>query len=371
MSSEVAKRLQYVSRLSNAFVAASVYDDDAVLLRANLTCRLHTRCITAIKVSSGDNPFVVSAGLDCTLIISDYNSGRVIKSIDTDQSFVFDISILQSGHVNVFATASQDGKVRVYDISNNFECMWTVKQKSEGVCQIIWSVALYCDARGVSYCLSSGATKTIHVYNLETMVEVLTLNGHKEGVRCLAVSNEGMIASGSNDHSVKLWSLPRKRFVQTLRGHAAEVNAVVFIPNSNYLISACENNIFRQWDYINGDRIRVYSAYSGASILSLAVVPHPTCPLVLVAGTVSEQSLAPLVPVEVWDITSGKIRARCTGTRYQISGVDVAYHPKNGKCYIVGGGLDSTVRMWTLDMNTVLPAECLNVSSSRIEDVCV
>jgi len=36
------------------------------------------------------------------------------------------------------------------------------------------------------------------------------------------------------------------------------------------------------------------------------------------------------------------------------------------KYYIMGGGLVLTVRMWTFDSNTLLPAECLNGTSIKL-----
>lgn len=213
---KVSRKFQKFARLSNTF-AQSVYEDGVPCIRATSQNRLHSRCITAIKISSGPNPFVVSAGLDCILLISDCETGAIIKQIDTNQSFVFSISILQNEGMHVIATASQDGNVRIYDCNMNFKCIRVIKQSSIGVCQILWTVVLFNDKYDTPYCLSAGATKTIHVVDWLTRVEVLTLDGHKEGVRCLDISIEGIIASGSNDRSVKLWDLYGKKFIQTLR----------------------------------------------------------------------------------------------------------------------------------------------------------
>ena len=155
-----------------------------------------------------------------------------------------------------------------------------------------------------------------------------------------------IIASGSNDHSVKLWSFHQQRFIQTLRGHTAEVNSVVYVPNTYYLITACENNIFRQWDYRRGERLRIFDQYDGASILTLSVIPSPGNPLILVGGTVSDKSISPLVSLQIWDLTTGLLVGSCVGSRYQISSISASYNINNKSCIIVAGGLDSTIRMW-------------------------
>jgi WD40 repeat protein len=305
-------------------------------------------------LSSQRESFVVSAGLDCLLIFSNYQTGEIIKTINTDNSFVFDISIREYEDGIFIATASQDGVIRIYDANNEFQCIRELKQSSIGVCEIVWAVQLFSDRlKRMPYCISAGATKIIHVTNWKTGDELFSLSGHKEGIRCLAISEDGVIASGSNDHSVKLWSFSQQKFIQTLRGHTAEVNAVVFVPFHPYLLTACENNLFRIWNYGTGERIRVIDGYDGTSILSLSIIPSQSKPMVLVGGTVSERAALPLVSLQIWDILTGTLIGSCTGTRYQISSVAVWYEEDEEenevRCVIVGGGLDSTIRIWEIN----------------------
>ena len=76
------------------------------------------------------------------------------------------------------------------------------------------------------------------------------------------------------------------------------------------------------------------------------MLPHPTDPILAVGGTVSEDSVSPLVTVELWAIDSGRLLGRCCGTRYQISDVHMTLLPGGTEVVVVAGGLDSTVRMW-------------------------
>lgn len=336
------RRFQHLARLSTAFS----FDGDGVA--ATNVARIHRRCINVVRISPGPDPFVASAGLDCLLIFSRHDSGEIIRQIDTEDSFVFDISISKSQYQCVVATASQDGVVRIYDARRHFDCIRSIKLQSEGVCPIIWAVQLFRDRFGTSYFICGGANKTIHVINWKTQQDAFILSGHKEGVRCLAVSEDGIIASGSNDHSVKLWNFEEQKFIQTFRGHTAEVNALIFVPQTSYLFTACENNVFRQWNYRTGERMRLFKDYEGASILTLAVIPVPRKPILLVGGTVSEKAIAPLVPLQMWDIDSGTLIGCCTGTRYQISSTSAWYDSDSKSCVVVAGGLDSTIRMWHL-----------------------
>lgn len=104
----------------------------------------------------------------------------------------------------------------------------------------------------------------------------------------------------------------------------------------------------------NGDRIRCFNDYGGSTILSLSVIPHPQSPIVVVGGNVAEDSLSPLVAVELWALRSGRLLARCCGTRYQISDCHASYVPESRECIVVAGGLDSTVRMWKVSDDVFL-----------------
>ena len=56
--------------------------------------------------------------------------------------------------------------------------------------------------------LASGSgDKTVKIWNLDTGGCVATLRGHTNGVRCLAALEGGRIASGSHDCSIKIWEV--------------------------------------------------------------------------------------------------------------------------------------------------------------------
>ncbi|NEO89429.1 MAG: hypothetical protein F6K56_03865 [Moorea sp. SIO3G5] len=60
--------------------------------------------------------------------------------------------------------------------------------------------------------------------------------------------NGQVLASGSEDKTVKLWSLSSYQELQTLRGHQARVFRVSFSPDGQILASASDDNKVKLWN---------------------------------------------------------------------------------------------------------------------------
>ena len=56
---------------------------------------------------------------------------------------------------------------------------------------------------------------------MESQTEIATLIGHSDPVRSVAFNNTGTIlASGSNDRTIKLWNVESQTEIATLTGHS-------------------------------------------------------------------------------------------------------------------------------------------------------
>lgn len=66
--------------------------------------------------------------------------------------------------------------------------------------------------------MSGSEDCSVKVWNIETGVEIATLNGHKGIVLSVAISPDSkIIASGSGDNSIKLWSLESGKEIKILK----------------------------------------------------------------------------------------------------------------------------------------------------------
>ncbi|MEH2319147.1 nSTAND1 domain-containing NTPase, partial [Nostoc sp.] len=75
-----------------------------------------------------------------------------------------------------------------------------------------------------------------------------TLTGHTARVRSVSFSPDGkMMASASDDNTVKLWNRYSGKQINTLTGHTARVRSVSFSPDGKMMASASDDNTVKLW----------------------------------------------------------------------------------------------------------------------------
>jgi U3 small nucleolar RNA-associated protein 13 len=94
----------------------------------------------------------------------------------------------------------------------------------------------------------------IRLWTKNDLTPLATLSGHKRSVWRVCFSPvDKCLASCSGDRSVKLWSLADYSCLRTFQGHSASVLCVKFVNNGMQLISGASDGLINLWTIRSGE----------------------------------------------------------------------------------------------------------------------
>src|ERR1039458_6579369 len=123
-----------------------------------------------------------------------------------------------------------------------------------------------------------------------------TLQGHSSDVESVAFSPDGRtLASGSKDHTIKLWDVANGQLLRTLQVHTDAVYSVAFSPDGHTLASGSIDKTIKLRDAASGQLLRTLQDDSN-SFYSVAFSPDSR---ILSSGEFDK--------INLWDAASGQL----------------------------------------------------------------
>lgn len=153
---------------------------------------------------------------------------------------------------------SSDGQLQATSDTNGKIQIWTTDGKLLFVCKghnsWVWFVAFSPNNQVLASCSQD---HTIKLWDMKTGQCLRTLPGHTSIVTSFAFHpHDQVLASSSEDRTIKLWDINTGKCLSTLQEHQGCVWTVTFSPDGQTLVSGGEDDTIKIWDAATGQCLK-------------------------------------------------------------------------------------------------------------------
>jgi WD40 repeat protein len=290
----------------------------------------HSSWISCVTFNPNGTTFA-SSSEDQSICLWNSQTHQCLKVLQGYSNGIWTIAFSPDGHS--LASGSQDRKVRLWNLTNQKEphpsSLISPPSSLSAHTSWVWSVAFSPDGQLLA---SSSEDCTIRLWHPQTQRLIHTLSGHHNAVLSVCFSLDGeTLASGSLDGSIKLWQVSTGQCYRTLQGHQGGVWSVTISPDGTRIATSSQDQTIRLWELATGESVRVLT---GQASWLRCVAFHPDGQL-LASGSADGV-------LKLWQVNTGE----CIHTIQAFDSpiLSIAYSP-NGNILALAGA-DGTIQLW-------------------------
>ncbi|MBW4615616.1 MAG: serine/threonine protein kinase [Desmonostoc vinosum HA7617-LM4] len=218
----------------------------------------------------------------------------------------------------------------------NWQCTHTLRGHSS----MVQAIAISPDGQIIA---SGSNDYTIRLWQLSTGKLLRHLgrwfSGHNSMVSSVAFSpiyptsssQGGILATGSWDNTIKLWQVNTGKELSTFTGHASWVHSVAFSPDGKFLASGSADCTIKLWQVQTGREIQTFTGHSD----SVGVVAFSQDGQLLASGS-SDNT------IKLWQVYTNREIYTLSGHSFFINSVAFS---QDGQL-LASGSSDNTIKLW-------------------------
>ncbi len=190
---------------------------------------------------------LLTGSTDGALRIWQVSTGRLLKTLEGHVDWITGLDIAKDG--KWLASSAEDATVRLWRMPAGSP----VQIIDEGMAGAN-SVTFTPDAYAVAWGETSGIVRIRTISG----VWLQTWQASSQSITSLAFSPNGeILATGTEDGTIGIWSMKDNSQIQSLRGHAQLVSDLAFSPDGAWLVSASSDASLRLWSFTEGTFLAV------------------------------------------------------------------------------------------------------------------
>ncbi len=275
-----------------------------------------------------DGRSIVTAGADGKLKVWNAASSATVRTIEPTEGAATAMSVLGrralTGHGN--------GRVALWDLDTG-QRVASFRRGEAGITAVGF-------AREGARLLVSSADSILTVWDASApQSPVGQIEAHDGAATAVASAERGgFIATGGEDHAVRLWRAGDLSLVRTYRGHREPVSALAFSPDGRHVAAAALDGRIRVWSTSSSSLYRLNSQHKGR-VRGLAFSPSGD-----VLASAAEDGT-----VQLWNLRQSRVvRAPAEGGTPAHA---LAFAPDGSRAAVASA--DGSVRFW----DAALPAK--------------